>query len=186
MKTITTMNELNRTQGFTILELLVTMAILGILAAVAVPSLTDTMGRMSVNGATRTLATSLSLARSEAVKRGQDVSICPTTDGADCATGSWAGGWIIFVDVNNDADGDTGSIDVGDVVIRVYEPLSDLAVTVTPNSDLIAYDNKGFGKNAALLTFKVCPQDGNADNAREVEISLSGRARIIDTVGSCS
>jgi type IV fimbrial biogenesis protein FimT len=175
-----------KTKGFTMLELLVTLAILAILTTMAVPSLIDTMGRMAVNSAVRSMATSLSFARTEAIKRGQNVSICPTTDGADCAAGSWAGGWIVFVDVNNDADGDTGSVDAGDILIRAYEPLADMVVTVTPNTDLIAYDNKGFGSNAALVTFKVCPEDGNAENARELEISLSGRARINENVGSCS
>ena len=164
--------EKNRTKGFTVLELLVTLAILGILSVLAVPSLIDTLSRMSVNSA-------LSLARSEAVKRVQDVSICPTLDGSDCVSGSWASGWVVFVDSNNDADGGAGSIDTGDTVIRVFESLADLNLTIT-------YDNKGYGKNAAILTFRLCPGDGNAANAKALEISFTGRARISDDVGSCA
>jgi type IV fimbrial biogenesis protein FimT len=169
----------------TILELLITLAILGILAAVSLPSFMDTLGRMSSNSAARSLAATLSLARSEAVKSGFDVSICPTLDGADCEAASWNSGWIVFIDVNNDADGDAGSIDATDRVIRVFEPLAGMDVTVNPAVDLVEYDSKGYGKNASILTFTICPTDGNAENARQVEVGLSGRARIVEEGLGC-
>lgn len=164
----------------TILELLITMAILGLLSTLAVPSFIDTLGRMSSKSAARSLASTFTLARSEAIKAGQDVSICPTSDGLDCAADSWNRGWIVFIDANGDADGDTGSIDAGDRVIRVYEPLSGMDVTVAPPTDIVRYDSKGYGKNTALLRFTMCPLDGNADNARQIEVGLSGRARFVE------
>ncbi|MDG2175706.1 MAG: GspH/FimT family pseudopilin [Gammaproteobacteria bacterium] len=176
---------IGKNKGFTMLELLITLAILAILSTVAIPSLVDTLGRMSVNSGARNLVGTLNLARSEAVRRSQDVSICPTANGLDCAANNWTGGWIVFVDNNNDADGDTGSIDAGDTVIRVIEPLADLNLSFTPAASLLVYDNKGFGKNTLIYTFKVCPQDGNIDNAKQVEISLSGRARTTDGVLTC-
>lgn len=175
-------------QGFTMLELLIAIAILGILAAVSLPSFMDTLGRWSANSATRSLASSLNLARSESIKQGLDVSICPTNTGTDCVANAWNGGWIIFVDANGDADGAAGSIDAGDTIIRVYEPLSNMSVTTTPaNTNLLEYDRKGFGANAAAVTMLICPMDGNDDNARQLIISLSGRARINEDVapGTC-
>jgi type IV fimbrial biogenesis protein FimT len=170
----------------TLLELLITLGILGIMSAIAVPSLMDTLSRMSVNTATRNINTALSLARSEAVKRGRDVSICPSADGADCLAGDWSVGWIVFVDANNDADGDTGSVDVGDTVIRVFDPLGDMALEANPATDLLTYDNKGYGRLGSLLTLTICPLDGNTNNAKEVEISLSGRARVISEGAVCT
>ena len=168
------------------LELLIAIAIMGILAAVSLPSFMDTLGRWAANSATRSLAGSLNLARSEAIKQGVDVSICPTNSGTDCVANSWSGGWIIFIDANGDADGAAGSIDAGDTIIRVYEPLSNMTVATTPaNTNLLEYDRKGFGTNAAAVTLKICPVDANVDNAREVIISLSGRARINEDVASC-
>lgn len=164
--------------GITILELLIALGILGILATLSIPSFMDTLGRMSANSAARGLAGTLSLARSEAVKTGADISICPTADGVDCISGSWNTGWIVFVDTNADADGDSGSIDAGDRILRVYEPLAGMELAVNPLVDLVQYDSQGYGKNASLLTFTICPLDGNAANARQVEVSLSGRARI--------
>jgi type IV fimbrial biogenesis protein FimT len=177
--------SISRSTGLTLLEMLVALAILGIMAAVGVPSLMDTVNRMAVTSAARTISSSLSLARSEAVKRGSDVSICPSADGTDCESDNWAGGWIVFVDANGDADGDTGSVDAGDTVIRVFDPLSDIVMDAAPATDLLTYDSKGYGQLAALTTFTICPLDGDETVAKEVEISLSGRARIISSGASC-
>ncbi|MDY6984715.1 MAG: GspH/FimT family protein, partial [Pseudomonadota bacterium] len=95
-------------------------------------------------------------------------------------------GWIVFVDANGDADGATGSVDAGDTIIRVFSPRSGLAMAVAPATNLLTYDNRGYGRMGALRTFTICPQDGNADNARQVEISISGRSRIITTGVACS
>lgn len=180
------LHPLSRYAGLTLLELLVTLGILGIVAAAGVPSLMDTFNRMSVNSAARTISSSLSLARSEAVKRGRNVSICPSTNGSDCSAGSWATGWIVFIDANGDANGATGSIDSGDEILRVFDALGSLLVTASPTTNLLTYDSKGYGKMGAALSFRLCPLDGNANNARQVEVSVSGRARIITSGVSCS
>src|SRR3990167_4880706 len=175
----------SKNKGVTILELLIALAILGILATVSLPGFMDMLGRMSANSAAMALAGTLSLARSEAIKSGFDVSICATQDGADCDAGNWSKGWIVFVDANTDANGDIGSVDVGDTVIRVFEPLAGMSLVVSPAVDLVQYDSRGYGKNSSILTFTICPLDGNDENARQIEVSLSGRARIEEEDLSC-
>jgi len=175
-----------RISGFTLLEMLITLSILGILAVMAVPSLMDTVNRMAVTSASRSINTALSLARSEAVKRGRNVAICPSASGTDCAAGSWSAGWIVFVDANGDANGASGSVDSGDEVIRVFTALADIDMSASPTTNLLSYDNKGFGNMSAVTTFTLCPVDGNEANAKAVEISLSGRARTISTGVDCS
>lgn len=177
--------ESKSNKGMTILELLITMALLGVIAALALPSLMDGLGRMSAKSATRSFTSALSLARSEAVKSGSNVSICPSDDGLDCKAGSWANGWIVFIDADGDADGDTGSVDAGDTVLRRFEPLAGLTLSVSPATNLIRYDAKGYGLNASALTFSLCPLDGNINNARRIEVSLSGRARTIEGAAAC-
>ncbi len=172
--------------GFSLIELLVTLGIMGVMAALAVPSLMDTLSRMSVNSAAREVSSSLSLARSEAVKRGRDVNICPTADGVDCAAASWSTGWIVFVDANGDADGAVGSIDAGDTIVRVFEPLAGMLLENSPTTNLLTYDNKGFGATGVLLTFTVCPLDADSADGKSIEVSLSGRARISSTTVDCS
>ena len=175
-----------RVTGLTLIEMLITLGIMAFLAFVAVPSLMDTLNRMAVSSAARTIGSALSLARSEAVKRGRNVSICPSTSGTDCAAGAWAAGWIVFIDANGDANGAAGSVDAGDTVIRVYNALADLALTTSPSTNLVTYDNKGFGRLSAVTTFKLCPENGDSANAKSVEVSLSGRARVISSGVNCS
>lgn len=155
------------------LELLITIAILGILVSVALPSFTEMLGRSNVNSATRTLGSAISLARSEAIKRGQDVGICGSLNGAICANNAWNTGWVVVVDINNDGD----YVDTGEL-IRVYTPLSDM--TLTASSNLLEYDSRGFGANAAVVTFDICPEDGKIDNGRRLQVGISGRARMIE------
>lgn len=183
---MTRMYVQRRHGGFTLLELLLLLGMIGVLAMVGLPSLMDTLERMNVNSASRTFTSALSLARSEAVKRGRDVVVCASTNGTDCAASSWASGWIVFIDANGDADGATGSIDAGDTIIRVFDQRSGLAVTTAPATNLLTYDNRGFGRMGSLRTFTICPLDGTAANARQVEVSVAGRARVITTGVACS
>ena len=175
------MNYRHYQNGFTILELLIALGIVGILAAVAMPGFMETIGAAGVNGASKTLNNTLSLARSEAISRGQDVSICPAnTTMDDCSVTSWSNGWIVFIDTNGDATGATGSIDLAgttpDVIIQTFQPLNDVVVTST--LDLLQYNSRGYGLNGATVTLKICPEDNNASNARSIIVGLAGSARI--------
>ena len=179
-------------KGFTTLELLIVIAIMGILAAVAMPSFMDTIGGSSVNGAVKSFTASINAARSEAITRGTTIHMCPkNTASTDCAAASWSNGWIIFVDNNNDATGATGSIDItggadDDVIIQVVEPVSDVVLTSTaPATNLLRYDGRGFGQNTAVRNFKFCPEDNDASNALGIEINITGRARLVQGGLAC-
>ena len=169
----------NKNKGFSLIELLVVTAMVGILMAVAMPGFQDTVERATTNSQAKSLIATLNLARSEAIKRGTNVAICPSNDGLDCDGGEWSEGWMVFVDTNDDADGTSGSVDTGDPVIRVYDTLgSGSALTFTTN--LFEYNAQGFNDLQAVHTFKICPSTNNANNARSIEISLSGRGRRIE------
>ena len=83
--------------GFTLIELIVTMTILAILLAIGVPSYQSITTSMRMSGEIDSLMGDLKFARSEAVKRGLNVSACPTA-GTPCgSTGTnWSSGWIIY------------------------------------------------------------------------------------------
>ena len=170
------MKNCNKNKGYSLIELLVSLAILGILLAVSLPNFQDTIESNVTNSQAKLFMTTLNLARSEAIKRGTNVGICPSNDGLDCDAASWSTGWVVFVDVNADADGASGSIDGGDVIIRVFDSLgADSVLTVTTN--FLEYNSLGFGATAGVQTMLLCPSTANSVNARSVEIGVSGRGR---------
>lgn len=88
--------------GFTVIELLVVVAIAAILVALGAPSFSEMMRRNRLSAAASALQVSLSLARSEAVKRGSDARV---TVAANTTAGAWTNGWTVFVDGTGTANG---------------------------------------------------------------------------------
>ena len=178
------LKKCNQNKGYSLIELLVSLAILGILLAVALPNFQDTIESNVTNSQAKLFMTTLNLARSEAIKRGTNVGICPSNDGLDCDAASWSTGWAVFVDVNGDADGTDGSIDAGDIVIRVFDALgANSVLTVTTN--YMEYNSLGFSATAGIQTMLLCPATNNAANARSVEIGVFGRGRRIEGGLAC-
>ena len=109
--------------GFTLLEALVVLAVVGVLVALAAPSVSGMRARHQLQAQAEGLLDSLVLARSEALRRQQRVTLCPRTrDNACDATAPWQNGWLVFVDGNDNAqrEPDEPLIEVhGDVPVTV-------------------------------------------------------------------
>lgn len=156
--------------GFTLLELMVTITVLGILLAIAVPSLTNAMlgGKLS-SYANNFLASSY-LARGEAIKRNSVVNLCASSDGTSCA-GNWEQGWIVLV---------------GATVIHRQQALSSgLKMTESDNVSSINFQPTGVGVTPATLTIcRATPSVGFQE--RVISISATGRASVArTTTGTC-
>lgn len=103
--------------GFTLLEALVVLALLGTLTALAAPSLTGLRHKHQMQSHGERLLGSLLLARSEAVRRQQRVTLCVRGVANRCATeGSWGQGWMVFVDANDNA-----ILDAHEPILQVQE-----------------------------------------------------------------
>jgi type IV fimbrial biogenesis protein FimT len=167
-----------KTSGFTLLELVVTLAIGAVILVVGVPSFKGTLDNQRMTSATNELVMSLNLAKSEAIKRVVYVSVCKSSNGASCSAAdtSWDDGWIVFA---NATVANLDSIEGEDEVIRFYPALRD-ELTVTPTGTIagfISFRPSGtIGTSAANMqgTLTICDERGAA-NARGILLESSGQ-----------
>lgn len=167
-------------RGFTLIELMVTLALVVILMAVATPSFTAFQRNSELSSLANNMIASINAARAEAMKRGRRAMVVPTD------FTNWNSGWVVFVDIDNDA----AYISTSDVTIATAVPTpSYLAVTgngsAAPGTPYIMFDSSGFPRLMAggfgALTFTIQRNDVNAsqqnEQTRRIIISSTGRVR---------
>ena len=164
-------------RGFTLLELMITLLIAGIILSIGVPSFRGVMQNQRMTSATNELVMSLNLAKSEAIKRVVYVSICKSSNGVTCgdAATSWRDGWIVFA---NATVANLGVRDFADELIRVYPGLrSEFALTPIGTVDgFISFRPSGtMGTAVANMTgtLTMCDERG-AGYARGILLQSSG------------
>jgi len=164
-------------RGFTLVELLMTMVIAGILLALAAPSFHSFIQNNRISSQANELLTTLATARSEAIKRKQSVIVCSSSDGSTC-TGSWNEGWIVFADTDND-----GTVDAGEL-LRVWGPLTGGSTIITNPAGTISTSFDRLGGASNNVTFQLRIQDCKGDKARDLILRTSGSVEI--TPQTCS
>jgi type IV fimbrial biogenesis protein FimT len=160
-------------RGFTLIELMIVLAVAAVLLALAVPSMSQFTLSGKLRGYSNEIVASVILARSEAIKRNQAVRMCAANAaGDDCASGDWEGGWIV--------------ITADDEVLHRQQPITD-GFKIISAVDELFFQPSGVG--ATTASFTVCratPSVGSQE--REVSVSAAGRARVVkpEVAGSCT
>ena len=170
-------------QGFTLLEMLVVLAVSAVLMMVVVPSFSSVIDSVKVTSATNVFLSGLHLARSEAIKRNSRVALCKTADGVSCAaSGGWEQGWIVFHDADNN-----GTREGSELVIQRELPLPS-RLRLTGNQYVARYvsftstgGTRLIGGNFQAGTLTVCRQSGQAAEARQIILNAVGRPRVKKT-----
>lgn len=180
-----TMNPANRyristSRGFSLLEIMVTLAVIGVLVAVGAPNLTDFMRNQRLASSMSDLNSDLQLARSDSIRRNARVLVCPrsTTTSTTCATTvtttTWTNGWLVCHDTDNDGACDaTSATDPNPMRVR-SAPASPLALT-GPAATVIFLPT---GSANAAATFTMT---GGTTTTRGIVLSPSGSLRTTKT-----
>ncbi len=181
-----------RAEGFTLVELMVTVAIVAIMAAIALPSYQALVINSRMTTQASEFLTTLEFTRSEAVKRNTRVTMCKSNNGTSCLinaaadlTASWQPGWIVFID-----GGTAGDIDGTDTILKVHGALIG-GSTLVGNilvTNYVSYMSNGLAQQAGGGmqggTFTLCSSNTAMAGRTIVLTTGTSRARITQT--ACS
>lgn len=172
-------------KGFTLYELLITVLIVGIVLSVGIPNLSGFTRNSRISGTTNDLHGSFLLARSEAARAKQNVTICASADpsgAALCDGATFDSGWIIFVDLVTDGVRDPGA---GENVLKAFPPVDNAIDIVTNGVGRFSFASTGLGVGGAALIAMICDERGNIVSpggesaARRLIVTPIGRSTII-------
>lgn len=166
-----------RLRGFTLIELMVTVAVLAVLLSIGLPGFQSVLRSNRVAATHNELVASLSLARTEALRNGRGAGVCPSTAGSAC-DGSWNNGWMVWSDLNGD-----GNFDAAEPVVRYFAPKQKMQVSSSA-AGAVTFDARGRRRSAAVTLSARPDECGDQELQRSLLINASGQ--VVSSKGACS
>lgn len=162
-------NQKNKQTGFTIIELMVTILIGGILMSIAIPGFTGMQRNNCMTTSTNQMIVSLNLARSEAAKFNDSVNISAIN--VVSSSNEWGEGWEVWRDIDNDNVQDNNEL--------IYTSEIDCAgLTIDDTNDDSVYVYRPDGFIDSATTIQVCDPGETGERGRQINISATGRPNV--------
>ena len=146
--------------GFTLIEMIVAVSIMAILLGIAVPSFRDASLSSQLRSLSSELVSGMSLARSEAIKRNAVATMCVSTSGDACTSGTWDQGWIVSVG--------------GTTIKRISAAPAGFKISAASALTTLSFQPTGVNATAATMT--VCRATPPGAQERVVSVNAAGRA----------
>jgi len=163
---------IRRNKGFTMIELLIALAIAGILAAIAMPAFQNFIKDNRLKTRTSLMISHLQLARSESAKQKSRVTVCTSSNGTTCTPGTdWDNGWIVWTEKDGVAGLDPNT------ELLLSEARSNNVIEIDSGFDTMDYlpDGTAITPGGGGIQFTFC-DDRTAESGRQITIALTGRA----------
>lgn len=175
--------------GFTLIELMITLAIAAIVMTIGVPSFQETIRQNRLTTGVNNFVTALNLTRSEAIRRGTRVTLCKSADSTSCATtGGYEQGLIVFV--GNMSAGGAATTPAASSIIRLYENLPAGMTLTTAGSDddigsYVSYTPDGFSRQTSGAFLAGALNLCKSGSGKQIVLNSLGRIKIVSQI-SCS
>jgi type IV fimbrial biogenesis protein FimT len=172
------MKKLYRQSGFSLMEMVIVMALIAIVAALALPNSGGWIDNNRLSSAASDLVVAMQTGRAEAVGRNAPVTLCKkNAAGTACIqTGGWDQGWLLFVDTDSDA-----TLDSGEEVLQVHDAIKgNLSFHGTSQvKDFITFRASGRTSVTSTQTLILCDTRGFGIHAKGLVVSILGRASVM-------
>lgn len=169
-------------KGITLLELMTSLAVTSILAAISLPNMDDFVVQMRVDNEISMLQRLLLTTRNAAINSGEKVIMCPLTEGGQCTT-NWHEDLSVFIDSNNNKTFEIANNERL-VVTKAAIKLGDQLI-YGKGRTMVAYQPSGHLTGLSNGTFRYCPL-GHEDKSRGIVIARSGRLYVTSDIDNDS